>query len=112
MLGFAVHPGCILKDELEELEISPTEFARQIDVPPNRISQILNEKRAISGDTALRLGHWFGTSPQFWMNMQNQYDLIAAKQSAGAVIDRLPTRTGKRKVRKRHKPKDRLKSAA
>ena len=57
----AIHPGEILADELSELEITPTELSRQISVPPNRISQIIQGKRAITGDTALRLGHWFQT---------------------------------------------------
>jgi len=60
-----IHPGEILADELEELGVSPTELSRQIRVPANRIRQIVNGKRAITGDTALRLAHWFGTSPQF-----------------------------------------------
>lgn len=92
MFERAVHPGTILKDELGELGISPTEFARQIEVPANRISLILNEKRAISGDTALRLGHWFGNEPQFWLNLQNQFDLAAAEKETGAVIEALPTK--------------------
>ena len=74
----ATHPGEILAGELEETGVSPTELARQIDVPPNRISQIINGKRSITGDTALRLGHWFGTSPTFWLNLQAAYDLRAA----------------------------------
>ena len=69
----AVHPGHVLKDELEELGVTPTEFARQIEVPPNRVSQIIGGKRSITGDTALRLGHWFGTDPQFWLNLQSQF---------------------------------------
>ena len=60
-----IHPGEVLADELEELGVSPTELSRQIRVPANRISQIINGKRSITGDTALRLAHWFGTSPQF-----------------------------------------------
>jgi len=87
-----VRPGDILKDELEELGISPTEFSRQIDVPPNRVSQIIAGKRAITGDTALRFGHWFGTDPQFWLNLQAQYDLALADQQIGEAIRHLPTR--------------------
>lgn len=90
----AVHPGEILREELDELGILPTEFARQIDVPPNRISQILSGKRAITGDTALRFGHWFGTDPQFWLNLQGAYDLRVAAESAGDTIRRLPTYLG------------------
>ena len=88
----AVHPGLVLKDELEELGVTPTEFARQIDVPPNRVSQIIAGKRAVTGDTALRFGHWFGTEPQFWLNLQMQFDLAAADQQTGGVIRDLPTK--------------------
>jgi len=88
----AVHPGEILKDELDELGITPTEFARQIDVAPNRINQIIAGKRAITGDTALRLGHWFGTEPQFWLNLQAQYDLVAADRQVGEAVRHLPTK--------------------
>jgi len=88
----AIHPGEMLRDELEELGIKPTEFARQIAVPPNRISQIIGGRRSITGDTALRLGHWFGNSPEFWLNLQSAYDLRLATQVAGRHISRLPTR--------------------
>src|SRR4029079_9378275 len=88
----AVHPGEVLKDELGELGITPTEFARQIDVPPNRISQIIAGKRAITGDTALRFGHWFGTDPQFWLNLQVQHDLVVANFQTGEAISHLPTK--------------------
>lgn len=88
----AVHPGHVLKDELEELGITPTEFARQIDVPPNRVSQIIGGKRSITGDTALRFGHWFGTDPQFWLNLQSQFDLAQADKETGETIRHLPTR--------------------
>lgn len=87
-----VHPGHVLKDELEELGVTPTEFARQIEVPPNRISQIIGGKRSISGDTALRFGHWFGTDPQFWLNLQSQFDLARADKETGETIRHLPTR--------------------
>jgi addiction module HigA family antidote len=87
-----IHPGEILADELEELGVTATDLARQIRVPANRISQIVNGKRAITGDTALRLGHWFGTSPQFWMNLQALYDVRLAEQEAGSQIRRLPTK--------------------
>jgi addiction module HigA family antidote len=88
----AVHPGEVLADELKEIGVSPTELARQLAVPPNRISQIIQGKRAISGDTALRLGHWFGTSPQFWLNLQSAYDVRIAEKLSGAEIRKLPTR--------------------
>ena len=91
MLKRVVHPGEILRDELAELGVSPTAFARQIDVPPNRISQIIAGKRSVTGDTALRVGHWFGTEPQFWLNLQAQYDLVLADRRAGATVRALPT---------------------
>lgn len=87
-----IHPGEILADELAEIGIAPTEFARQIAVPPNRVSQILHGKRAITGDTALRLGHWFGMSPQFWLNLQSAYELELAHQATGREIAGLPRR--------------------
>lgn len=90
----AVHPGEVLKDELDGLGVSPTEFARQIDVPPNRVSQIIAGKRAVTGDTALRFGHWFGTEPQFWLNLQSAYEIRIAEEKAGRAIAQLPVRTG------------------
>lgn len=90
----ALHSGRVLKDEPEELGITPAEFSRQIDVPPNRVSQIIGGKRSITGDTALRFGHWFGTDPQFWLNLQAQFDLAQADKKAGEVIRHLPTRVG------------------
>ncbi len=92
MLKRAAHPGTILKAELAEIGVSPTEFARQIDVPPGRISQIIAGKRDITADTALRLGHWFGTSPAFWLNLQAQFDLVTADKETGAAVRKLPTR--------------------
>ncbi len=94
MFKRAVHPGEVLKDELDELGITPTEFARQIDVPPNRISQIIAGKRAVTGDTALRFGHWFGAEPQFWLNLQSAYEIRIAEEKAGREIARLPVRAG------------------
>ena len=79
MLRRTVHPGEVLRDELDELGVTPTALARSIDVTPNRISQIIAGKRSITGDTALRLGHWFGIDPQFWMNLQAQFDLATAE---------------------------------
>jgi addiction module HigA family antidote len=88
-----IHPGEILADELKEVGVTPTELARQLEVPPNRISEIIRGRRAISGDTALRLGHWFGTAPQFWINLQMSYDLRRAAEQAGQAIEKLPTRS-------------------
>jgi antitoxin HigA-1 len=93
-----IHPGEILAEELEELGVSPTELSRQIRVPANRVSQIINGKRAVTGDTALRLAHWFGTSPQFWMNLQALYDVRLAEQQAGTEIKKLPTKPAKSKT--------------
>ena len=90
----AVHPGKVLKDELDELGVTPTEFAWQIDVPANRISQIIAGKRAVTGDTALRFGHWFGAEPQFWLNLQSAYEIRIAAERAGREIARLPVRPG------------------
>ena len=87
-----VHPGEILGDELAELGITPTALARQLHVPHNRITQLLQGKRSITGDTALRLGHWFGMSPAFWMNLQSQYDVALARRESGAEVARLPHR--------------------
>ena len=92
MLKRAIHPGRMLKDELAELGVTPTEFARQIDVPANRISQIINGKRSITGDTALRFGHWFGVEPEFWLNLQAHFDLVCADNEAGNAIRSLPTK--------------------
>ena len=91
MLKRVVHPGVVLKDELEELSVTPSAFARQINVPPNRVSQIIAGKRSITGDTALRFGHWFGVEPQFWMNLQTQFDLANAEQMVGDDVRKLPT---------------------
>ena len=88
----AIHPGEILADELEEIGITPTELSRQIAVPPNRVSQIIQGKRAITGDTALRLGHWFKTSAEFWLNLQTAYDLRVAAKEVGRSVAKLPTR--------------------
>jgi addiction module HigA family antidote len=71
--------------------MSAAELARKIDVPTNRVTQILNGKRAITGDTALRLAHFFGTSAQFWLNLQSLYDLRLAQQKVGQSIKALPT---------------------
>ena len=91
MFKRTVHPGEILKYELDEYGVSQTAFARQINVPPNRISQIIAGKRAITGDSALRFAHWFGVEPQFWLNLQTQFDLADAEQKNGAAIRTLPT---------------------
>ena len=86
-----IHPGEHLAEELDALGMSAAALARQLRVPTNRITQILNGQRAISGDTALRLAHFFGTSAQFWLNLQGLYDLRLAERSAGKAIRALPT---------------------
>jgi len=91
MAIIAIHPGEHLQEELEALSMSAAELARQIDVPSNRISQILKADRDISADTAMRLGHFFGTSAQFWLNLQALYDLRIAEQRSGKAIKSLPT---------------------
>jgi antitoxin HigA-1 len=81
-----IHPGEILADELKELGISAAALSRALDVPTNRITQIINGQRAITAETALRLGQWFGTSPDFWLNLQKQYELRLAEQQHGQQI--------------------------
>ena len=90
MTSIAIHPGEHLAEELDALDMSAAEFARKIGVPTTRVTQILNGTRAITGDTALRLGHFFGTSPQFWLNLQRLYELRLAEQKAGKSIEALP----------------------
>jgi addiction module HigA family antidote len=89
-----VHPGEHLAEELRELGITAAELSRQIDVPVNRITGIIHGQRGITADTALRLAHWFGTSPQFWMNLQQLYELRLAESEVGAKIAALPRRAG------------------
>jgi antitoxin HigA-1 len=87
----AIHPGEHLAEELEALGMSAAKLARQLKVPTNRVTGILNGQRAVTGDTALRLGHFFGTSAEFWLNLQSLYDLRLAEQKAGKSIRILPT---------------------
>jgi addiction module HigA family antidote len=87
-----IHPGEILADELKEIGISAGELARTLEVPVNRISQIIARKRALSADTALRLARYFGTSPDFWMNLQKTYELDLARQRVGKTIRHIPQR--------------------
>jgi addiction module HigA family antidote len=91
MAQLAIHPGEHLAEELQTLKMSAAELARQLKVPTNRITEILNGERAITGDTALRLAHFFGTGAQFWLNLQSLYELRLATQKAGSTIARLPT---------------------
>ncbi len=86
MARLSIHAGEILADELKELEISASELARSLHIPTNRITQILNGQRGITADTALRLGRWFGTGAELWMNLQKSYELRLAEQLAGEEI--------------------------
>jgi len=86
----AIHPGEHLAEELEALRMSAAELARKIQVPTNRVTQILNGRRAVTGDTALRLAHFFGTSPEFWLNLQSLYELRLAQKKIGKSIRALP----------------------
>lgn len=95
MTRSAIHPGEHLSDQLEALGMSAAELARRLSVPTNRITTIVNGQRSITGDTALRLAHFFGTSPQFWLNLQGLYDLRLAESKVGAVVRALP-RLGER----------------
>jgi addiction module HigA family antidote len=87
----AIHPGEHLAEELGELGMSAAELARQLDVPTNRVTEILNGRRAITGDTALRLAHFFGTTAEFWLNLQNLYEIRRAQRKSGKSIKALPT---------------------
>jgi addiction module HigA family antidote len=86
----AIHPGEHLAEELKELGMSAAELARNLDVPTNRITSILNGQRAVTGDTALRLSHFFGTSAEFWLNLQSIYELRVARKKLGKSIKALP----------------------
>jgi len=87
----SIHPGERLAEQLAALDMSATELARRLRVPTNRVTQILNGTRSITGDTALRLAHFFGTNPQFWLNLQSLYELRVAQQKSGKSIKSLPT---------------------
>src|SRR5271163_2426952 len=86
----AIHFGEHLAEELDAMDMSAAELARQLGVPTNRVTQILNGTRAITGDTALRLAHFFGTSAEFWLNLQSLYDLRLAQKKVGKSIRALP----------------------
>src|SRR6202042_2647506 len=91
MALMAIHPGEHLAEELKELGMSAAELARKLDVPTNRVTGILNGQRAVTGDTALRLAHFFGTSAEFWLNLQSLYEIRLAQKKAGKAIRALPT---------------------
>jgi addiction module HigA family antidote len=96
-----IHPGEHLVEELKELGISAAELARQIDVPVNRVTGIINGQRAITADTALRLGHWFGTSAEFWLNLQKLYELRLAREEVGDRVEKLPKLTERKRIKAR-----------
>ena len=88
-----ITPGEVLEEEfLKPMGITQYRLAKDIGVPPRRINEIAKGQRAITADTALRLGRYFGIAPQFWLNLQSAYDLWTARQAAGAEIEALPTR--------------------
>jgi antitoxin HigA-1 len=87
----AIHPGEHLAEELREMGMNAAELSRQLQVPANRVTQILNGRRSITGDTALRLAHFFGTSAEFWLNLQSLYEIRLAQQKSGSAIKALPT---------------------
>jgi addiction module HigA family antidote len=91
MSRIAIHPGEHLAEELDALKMSAAELARRLSVPTNRVTAILNGQRAITGDSALRLAHFFGTSAEFWLNLQNVYELRLAEAKTGKAIKKLPT---------------------
>ena len=87
-----IHPGKVLADELEEIGLSAKRLAGVIEVPANRLYQILSGKRSMTADTALRLGQYFGMSADFWMNLQSAYELDLARKRHGRAIQRIPRR--------------------
>jgi len=92
MAKVVTHPGEVLGDELKEIGISHERLGRDLDVSASTISRIVAGKQSVTADMAMRLGHWFGTSPEFWMNLQAQYDLCIAAQKLGRRIKTRPTR--------------------
>jgi addiction module HigA family antidote len=88
-----IHPGEVLADELEAIQLTAKQLADVLEVPPNRLYQILAGKRNVTADTALRLSQYFGMSADFWMNLQSAYELDLARQESGLAIQRIPRRT-------------------
>ena len=99
----AIHPGEHLAEQLEELGMSAAELARRIKVPTNRVTLVLNGQRAITGDTALRLGHFFGTSAEFWLNLQKLFELRVAERESGKAVNALPTLADGQRLRRLEK---------
>jgi len=102
MTRILIHPGEHLADELKALGMSANELAKQLGVPTNRLTQIIAGKRGISGDTALRLGKWFGTGPDIWINLQKNHELRLAAQEIGDALKKIPEHRSK--VKGRDKP--------
>jgi addiction module HigA family antidote len=84
------HPGRLLAQHLQDLGLTASDLARDIDVPVNRVTAIINGQRGVTADTALRLGHWFGVEAEDWLELQLQYELALARQDAGATVNKLP----------------------
>src|SRR5436190_2940852 len=99
-----IHPGKHLAVELGELGISAAELARQIEVPVNRVTGIINGQRSVTADTALRLGHWFGSSPEFWLNLQKLYELRVACKEIGRRVNKLPRLRDQKKFESQRSP--------
>ena len=108
MARSAIHPGEHLAEQLTELGMSAAELGRQLKVPTNRITGILNGQRAVTGDSALRLAHCFGTSAEFWLNLQKLYELRLAEQQIGAAIRSLPRLAERAKL---HNPRPHARAA-
>ena len=84
-----VHPGEILLEEfLKPLGLSQNQLARDIDVPPTRVNEVVNGQRPITIDTALRLARYFGTTPDFWLNLQQRFDLVTAQRRLGPRLEK------------------------
>ena len=98
MTRILIHPGEHLADELQALGMSANELAKELGVPTNRLTQIIKGQRGISGDTALRLGRWFGTGPDIWMNLQKNYELKLAADEIGDALKKIPQHRGKAKA--------------
>jgi addiction module HigA family antidote len=88
-----IHPGLILSEDLRDAAVSMNQLAKAIQVPMNRISAIVNGQRGITGDTALRLARYWGTTPEYWMNLQSHYELERAQDALAKTLDRIQTRT-------------------
>jgi addiction module HigA family antidote len=98
MARLLIHPGEHLADELEALGMSANQLAKELGVPTNRITQIIRGKRGITGDTALRLGRWFGTGPDIWINLQKNYELRMAAAEIGEALKKIPRHGGRVKA--------------